>query len=341
MAKLTLTELEQLARAVLEDAGVSADTALVTAKALVWADARGLSTHGVARLPLYLAHLRNGRVDGRAHPQLIKDHGAVAVVDAGNGLAYPALCLAAHQAIDKARRYGLGLAGVVHSNHHGASVLNLAPVAEAGMVGLLFGNSPAAIAPWGGSAPVFGTNPIAAVFPRAEGDAIAVDLALTQVTRGRIMLAAQQGQTIPDDWALDRDGQPTTDPDAALLGSLFPAGGSKGAVLALVVEILIGALLGAGFSFEAASFFSEQGTPAHIGQLILVIDPDALAGRAHYLQRLEQLVLAVLEQPGVRLPGSRREALAREAQADGVDIPDALLARLQAALALAHTELAT
>jgi (2R)-3-sulfolactate dehydrogenase (NADP+) len=206
----------------------------------------------------------------------------------------------------------------------------LQPVGDAGMVGLAFGNSPAAMPAAGGKRALFGTNPIAAVFPRRDGIPLSIDLSLSEAARGKVMLAAKEGRPIPLGWALDRDGQPTTDAKAALGGSMLAMGGTKGAMLALVVELLVTALTGAAMGFEASSFFVDEGNRPRIGQAFLVIDPDALAGRDVYLERIETLIAAMLEDAGVRLPGARRAAIARRAGAQGVEISQVLADQLRA-----------
>jgi (2R)-3-sulfolactate dehydrogenase (NADP+) len=203
-------------------------------------------------------------------------------------------------------------------------------VVAAGMVGLAFGNSPAAMPAAGGKRALFGTNPIAAVFPRRDGIPLSIDLSLSEAARGKVMLAAKEGRPIPLGWALDRDGQPTTDAKAALGGSMLAMGGTKGAMLALVVELLVTALTGAAMGFEASSFFVDEGNRPRIGQAFLVIDPDALAGRDVYLERIETLIAAMLEDAGVRLPGARRAAIARRAGAQGVEISQVLADQLRA-----------
>jgi len=144
------------------------------------------------------------------------------------------------------------------------------------------------------------------------------------------MIAAKEGRPIPLGWALDRDGDPTTDAAAGLEGSMLPAGGAKGAMLALVVELLVTSLTGAALGFEATSFFVDEGNRPCLGQAFIVIDPDALAGRDRYHARVETLVAAMLDDPGVRLPGARRDALVAKARADGIEIPQALADQLEA-----------
>jgi (2R)-3-sulfolactate dehydrogenase (NADP+) len=202
-------------------------------------------------------------------------------------------------------------------------------VAQAGMVGLAFGNSPAGMPAWGGKRALFGTNPIAAVFPRRDAPPLVIDLSLSEVARGKLMVAARKGESIPLGWALDKDGNPTTDPKAGLEGMMMPAGGVKGAMLALVVELLCCALGGAAFGFEADSFFVEEGNRPRIGQAFMVIDPAALAGTEVFHERVETLVAAMLADPDVRLPGQRREALAHKAEVEGIDVPDALVKQLE------------
>jgi (2R)-3-sulfolactate dehydrogenase (NADP+) len=207
--------------------------------------------------------------------------------------------------------------------------IHLQPVAQAGLVGLAFTNSPAAIPAWGGRKALFGTNPVAAVFPRRNADPLVIDLALTTVVRGKIMMAMRKGERIPEGWALDRHGKPTTDPKEAIEhGSLFPIGGAKGAMLALVFELLCAALTGAAIGPEADSFFSEQGNKPRIGQAFIAIDPSALAGMDKFSERVETVVSAMQADPEVRLPGARRFA-SRGASANGIEVPDDLIAQIE------------
>jgi (2R)-3-sulfolactate dehydrogenase (NADP+) len=328
MPRLAQPALRDLVERALRRAGASAAMAAATAKALVEADAQGLGSHGVARVPQYAAHLRNGRAVGDAVPSVIRSRGGAALVDAGGGLAFPACALAVSEAIRCAREFGVSFVGVTNSHHFGVAAYHLAPVAEAAMVGLALGNSPAAMAVAGGRHPVLGTNPIAAVFPRKNGAALTIDLSLSQVARGKVMIAAKEGRPIPAGWALDADGKPTTDARAALAGSMLAVGGDKGATLALVVELLACALTGAAMGFEADSFLVDEGNRPGVGQAFLVIDPAALAGIAVYLERVETLIAEMKQDPGVRLPGYRRDALAEEAARDGIEIGSALQRQL-------------
>jgi (2R)-3-sulfolactate dehydrogenase (NADP+) len=324
MPNLSIAGVQELATRALVRAGATAGAADATARALVYADARGLASHGVSRVPQYVAHLMNGRADGSARPRVAAGKGGAALIDACSGLAFPACALAIEEAIRRAREFGVAFVGVTNSHHFGVAAYHLEPVGAAGLVGLALGNSPAAMPAAGGARPIFGTNPIAAIFPRAEGKPLLIDLSLSAVARGKLMIAAKQGKPIPLGWALDRDGNPTTDPKAGLEGSMLALGGDKGAMLALIVELLVTALTGAAIGFEASTFFVDEGNRPRIGQAFLVIDPTALAGRAVYDERIETLIAAMTADDGVRLPGYRRYALAEKAATGGIEIPAVL-----------------
>ena len=321
-------ELFQLARTALERAGAHAGMAQAAARHLVQAEEHGLPTHGMSRVPFYCAMLRNGRADGTAHPALLAERAGACLIDNRDALPYESVAWAVGEVIQRARRNGVAFAGIRNSAHVG--VLGIHLVAEAGLVGLAFTNSPAAIPAWGGKKPLFGTNPVAAVFPRKDQDPIVIDLALTTVVRGRIMMAMRKGERIPEGWALDRHGKPTTDPKEAIEhGSLFPIGGAKGAMLALMFELICASLTGAAIGPEADSFFSEQGNKPRIGQAFLAIDPSALAGTQMFSERVETVVQTMLADPEVRLPGARRFAAEKASRTGGIEIPDDLAAQIQ------------
>lgn len=330
MPRIRVEQLTRLAAEALGRAGASPEMAAATASALVSAEAQGLASHGLSRVPQYAGHLRHGRVNGAAVARVQQSRPAALLVDAQEGLAFPACALAVREAIRAASACGAAFAGVTNSHHFGMAAEHLMPVAAAGMVGLAFGNSPAAMPAWGGRRALFGTNPIAAVFPRREAAPLVIDLSLSEVARGKLMVAAKEGKPIPQGWALDKHGNPTTDPKAGLEGMMMPAGGVKGAMLALVVELLCCALTGAAFGFEADSFFTEEGNRPRIGQAFLVVDPGALAGNSVFYERIETLVAAMLADADVRLPGQRRQALASDAAGHGIEIPAALLEQLEA-----------
>ncbi len=328
MSTISLSSLITLAQDTLAAAGANPVMAETTAKALVFADAHGIATHGVSRVPSYALHLSSGRADGGAEPEIVQEKASALLVDARTGLAFPACELAITTAIEKAKQTGICIAGVTNSHHFGMAAYHLEPVAHAGLIGLAFSNSPSAITAWGGKRPLFGTNPIAAAFPREQAEPVVIDLSLSQVARGKVILAARDDKPIPDGWALDSEGRPTNDAKAALKGSMQAAGGVKGSMLALMVEVLCVALTGANFGYEADPLYDDTGNEPRLGQVFILIDPQALAGQQTYFNRLEDLIAAMLEDDGVRLPGARRHDLANTAREEGITVPDSLLAQM-------------
>jgi (2R)-3-sulfolactate dehydrogenase (NADP+) len=306
--------------ALFAEAGVLPATARSVATALVAAEADGLKGHGLSRVPTYLTMVKSGKIDGKAVPVASRPKPGVLAIDARDGFAYAAIDLAIAELPAIARTQGIALAAISNSNHCGAAGLHVEKLAEAGLVALLFANTPAAIAPWGGSQPVFGTNPIAFAAPLPGRPPIVIDMALSKVARGPIVAAKQKGESIPEGWALDVDGNPTTDAARALAGTMVPLGDAKGATLAMMVEILAAALVGAHFAFEASSFIDGAGGPPKTGQLILAIDPSAMGGM-QFAGRMTALAAAIEAQPGARLPGARRMAERQKVAGNGLNVP--------------------
>jgi (2R)-3-sulfolactate dehydrogenase (NADP+) len=327
MPTLTLAQAERLVAAALTRCRTSADNAACVARALVAAEADGLKGHGLSRVPSYAAQAKAGKVDGFATPTVERRRPGAAMIDAANGFAFPALDAATALLPAMAREAGIASAAIRRSHHCGAAGHPVERLAAQGLVALMFANTPAAIAPWGGAKAVFGTNPIAFAFPLAGRPPVVVDLALSKVARGNILAAKQKGERIPKGWALDAAGKPTTDPDAALAGTMLPLGDAKGTPLALMVELLAAGLTGANFAAEASSFLDPDGPPPGTGQLVIAFDPAAFGGS---VERFAVLIAAIEAQPGARLPGSRRLAARRKAASEGLMLSDALLREIEA-----------
>jgi (2R)-3-sulfolactate dehydrogenase (NADP+) len=328
MAVLTLAEATALVTDTLTRCRTSPANAHCVARALVAAEADGLKGHGLSRVPSYAAQAKVGKVDGFAIPTATRPRPAAVAVDAGNGFAYPAINLAIEALPDVSRREGLAAAAIRRSHHCGAAGHTVERLAEAGLVAIMFANTPAAIAPWGGTTGVFGTNPIAFACPLPDRPPIVVDLSLSKVARGNILALQQRGERIPEGWALDVAGHPTTDPAAALAGTMVPINDGKGTALALMVELLAAGLTGANFAAEASSFLDAAGGPPGTGQLIIALDPAAFGGKAG-TARYALLAQSVEQQPGARLPGTRRLANRKRAAAEGLDVSQALLAEIR------------
>lgn len=331
MSELARVPVEQLTTSV-ADVFVAARTSpangRAVAEALVQAEIDGQKGHGLSRIESYAAQSQTGKVDGLAVPRAsVKRPGSI-LVDAAHGFAYPAVDLAIEKLLEAAPKCGIAAAGITRSHHCGAMGQHVERLADAGLVALAFANTPDAMAAWGGSKRLYGTNPIAFAAPHRDEPPVVVDLALSQVARGKILTAAQKGEPIPEGWATDADGQATTDAKAALAGTLIPIGGPKGAALAFMVELLAVALTGSNFAFEATSFFDGEGDPPGVGQLIIAIDPDGFAGRDVFLDRMAGLCELIVDDPATRVPGVRRVAMRAEAARDGVAVAPEMMAKI-------------
>jgi len=326
MATLTLAEAEGLVARALTRSRTSEANAACVARALVAAEADGLKGHGLSRVPTYAAQAKIGKVDGFATPTVERRRPGAALVDAANGFAFPAIDAAVALLPEMARAAGIACAAIFRSHHCGAAGHPVERLAEQGLVAMMLANTPAAIAPWGAAQAVFGTNPIAFACPLPGRPPVVIDLALSKVARGNILAAKQKGEKIPRGWALDAKGKPTTDPDAALAGTMLPLGDAKGTPLILMVELLAAGLTGANFAADASSFLDDKGPPPGTGQLIVAFDAAAFGGSGEHFARL---IGAIETQPGARLPGARRLAARAKAASEGLTVDDALVANIE------------
>ena len=325
--RLDPDKAEALVTRALENAGIDRNVAASVSRALVAAEIDGQSGHGFSRVAAYAAQAQSGKVAGHATPSVSLGASALILVDAANGFAFPAIDAAIEALVQLVPDTGIAAALIRRSHHCGQLGAHVERLAEHGFVALMMANAPAAMAPWGGSKPVFGTNPIAFAAPRKNGLPLVIDLSLSKVARGKVMAASKAGKAIPEGWALDVEGRPTTNPEAALKGTMLPAGDAKGAVLALIVEILTATLTGSRHSHEASSFFDAEGEPPGVGQTLIVFDPARAVGEA-FLDRTEGLLQIVTQEEGVRLPGSRRSQLRTDAKKNGIVIPPHLHAEI-------------
>ncbi len=332
--RMTLTEAEALIRTAFIKAGLGEAQAGSVARALVAAEAEGQGGHGFSRLEDYLAQLRSGKVNRQAQITVSQPKPSLVLVDADYGFAYPALDQAIERGAAVAKAQGMAAIAVRHSHHCGALSLQVERLADQGLVALMFANTPKAIAPWGGNSALFGTNPIAFAAPRDVQSPLVIDLSLSKVARGKVSAAKKNGQAIPEGWALDSQGQPTTDPDAALAGTMLPIGDAKGTSLALMVEILAAVVVGSALSSEASSFFLADGPAPNVGQFILALDASALS--ADFAPRLEGLLGLIETQEGARLPGSRRLVSRKVAKEQGLMVAKVYLDAARAAASGAY-----
>ena len=308
--------------------GATALQAGPTARSIRDAEADGIRTVGLSYLPTYCDHVAVGKVVGDAVPSVERPRAATVVVDAHLGFAHPAFEAGQLPLVEATRECGVGVLAIEHSYSAGVLGWFVERLAEDGLVALMFANSSSLMAPAGGSRPFFGTNPIAWAAPRAGRPPVVADLSSSAVAWVRVNAAAQAGEQIPLGWALDADGQPTTDPVAALAGSMAPAAGHKGSALALLVDIMAGGVAGSKFSFEASGFGGNLGGPPDVGQVILAIDPTATMG-SHFIERIELELTTMSALPGVRLPGDRRLNSRIDAARHGVEVPEDLMAVIE------------
>jgi (2R)-3-sulfolactate dehydrogenase (NADP+) len=328
--RLSLAEAETLALEALVASRTSPGNARSTARALVAAEADGQGGHGLSRVTAYALQARAGKVDGHATPRIARVAGAALRIDGGFGFAYPAIDAAIDALAPLAREQGIAVAALHRSHHFGQAGAHAERLAALGLVALVLGNSPKAMAFWGGRNAMLGTNPLAFAAPLPGGAApLVIDLAMSVAARGKIVAADKAGKPIPAGWAVDADGQPTTDAKAALGGTLLPIGGAKGGALALMIEIFAAAVTGSAFGWEASSFFDDQGGPPNMGHVLVAIDAGALSAGA-YDGRMASLLEALDAEPGARLPGTRRLANRARATTDGVAIAPALHAEIKA-----------
>lgn len=327
MSVLSLSEVEELSWQMLRSSGASRLQAGSTARSIRDAEAEGIRTIGLSYLPTYCDHVACGKVDGAAIPTVARPRAGAVVVDAAHGFCHPAFEAGLEPLVASAGECGIAIMAIEHSYSAGVLGWFVERLARRGMVAMMFANSSSLMAPAGGTRPFFGTNPIAWSAPRAQGAPVVADLSSSAVAWVKVNAAAQAGEPIPLGWALDVDGQPTTDARAALAGSMAPAAGHKGSALALLVDVMSGGVAGSNFSFEASGFAGTEGGPPDVGQVILAIDPTATMGDG-FIDRLEVEFAALAAEPGARLPGDQRLANRSSSAQSGVTVPGDLMAVL-------------
>lgn len=323
---LTLAEVAELTQSVLVASGTSERNASSVTASVVAAEAEGIHSHGLARLPTYAEHVRCGKVAGEAEPLITRPRPGAVTVDAACGFAHPAIDAGLPDLVAAARGAGIAAMTVTNSYNCGVVGYHVERIANEGLLALGFVNGPAAIAPWGGTRGMFGTDPIALGAPRAGAAPLVIDQSSSVVAKSEVMVHAGKGEPIPEGWAFDADGRPTTDAQAALKGTMAPSGGRKGANLALLIELLAAGLSGARFGYQASSFGGNEGGPPRTGQCFLAFDTAAF--QEGFAERCAELCASILEQEGTRLPGDRRLAARERTTRDGVTITAALHERL-------------
>lgn len=325
---LGIDEVEALTQAVLVACNTSEANARSVTRSVVASELDGIHSHGLARLPTYCEHAKCGKIDGQASPSVQQVAPAALRADARDGFAHPAIDLGFAELIKLAKTTGIAGLSVTNSYNCGVLGYHVETLANAGLVALGYTNAPASIAPAGGTKAVFGTNPVACAAPDGKGGAaFVIDQSSSVIARSEVMVHAANGEPIPEGWALDADGQPTTDSAAAMKGTMVPAGGYKGAGAALMVEMMAAALSGATLSANASSFGGNEGGSPRTGQFFIAIDPGPFSANG-FDERMADLVAAITGQDGARMPGSRRQGARARIARDGVTFSRALHEKL-------------
>lgn len=287
--------------AVFRNAGVPEPVASVVAESLVYADLRGVESHGVVRMAIYLQRVARAMVDPHADVRIERDGEGTVLIDGGNNFGAYVGVAALDHAVARAERFGICLVGVKRSNHFGTGAYYIRRAIEQGMALIVLSNASQTMPPTGGVRPFLGTNPIAFGFPTGTAAPFILDMATSLVARGKIIMAAKRGETIPLGWAVDRQGHPTTDAQAALEGAVLPLGGTKGSGLAMAIDILAGVLTGAGYGPTIRNMYEDWSDPQNVGHLFIALDIARFMPLAAFNQRLGQYINALKAEP--RAPG--------------------------------------
>lgn len=319
-------QLLQLTAQLAEAAGMTADDARIFADALVDADLHGVSTHGLSRLNIYLKRIELGLIEPRAELRVERKRGAVLALDAGNGVGQVQAVKTLEMLLPRARENGIAAATIRNSQHFGAASYYCNRAAAEGFIMLATTNCEPAMSPTGGWDAFFGTNPIAASFPTGKGFPIKVDLSTSAIARGNIIAAAKKNEAIPLGWALDANGNPTTDAQQALLGTVLTMAGHKGYALALMVELLSGVLSGAAIGPEIGSMYKNLDRKQDVGHFFCLLDIEAFMDRAEFLSRIDETIdklkagRKVAGVSEILVPGERSTRIAAENDRTGVPV---------------------
>ena len=289
-------------------AGLRAVDAKTIGADLVRANLRGIDSHGMSRVPMYLERLRLGLVAPQPKIKVSSVASAVSLLDGDNGMGFLAAHRAVKEAVLLAKRTGIGMVGVKNSTHFGMSALYVLQAIEAGYISMIFTNSSPAIPMWGGRTAFLGASPVAAGIPGGKRGPYVMDMAMTVIARGKIRLAAMRGESIPLGLALDVKGQPTTDAARAFEGVCLPFGGVKGSVLATLMDLMAGAFTGANFGGDVKSLYFDHSAPQNVGHLFFAIRPDLFMSRKEFARRMDDFV-------------DRIKALPRAAGVDEIMMP--------------------
>lgn len=329
-------KLQQFIQRLFIKAGVPEYNAFIVAESLVQANLRGVDSHGVVRTPIYLDRIKRKMVDPNAKVVVVREGDSTALVDGGNNFGAVVGVCATQIAIDKAKLAGAAFVGVKRSNHFGTGAYYALKAIEQNMIMMIMSNASQTMPPTGGVRPFIGTNPLAVGVPAGKAVPYLLDMATSVVARGKIIVAAQKGQQIPLGWAVDKHGNPTTDPEAALEGAVLPVGGAKGYGISLMIDILCGVLTGAGFGRYVNNMYENWVDPQNVGHVFIAVDISRFMPLELFEARMEQYIREIKQEPkapGVEeilIPGEIEHRRTLELMKQGIVLPEKLAEELDA-----------
>ena len=335
MPKVRAQKLQEFCTSLARRYGAPEQNAALLVESLIDADLKGIDTHGVTRLAIYLERVEEGLIDPDAAMTFDQTLPAAGILNANNAFGQVAGVEGMRRAITLAKTHGVGAVGIQNSQHFGAAGYYCDRAIEEGLIGLTFTNSEPAMPPWGGYEPFFGTNPIALGVPARDGYPILIDLSTSIVARGRIISASQRGDAIPEGWAVNSRGHPTTDAEEALEGGVLPMAGAKGYALALLVDILSGVLSGAGFGDRVGSMYKDFTRPANVGHFVMALNVEAFMEKELFFERVDALrtsIKSMHTRPDVtelRLPGERKYRTREERLKEGISLEEEVVQQLK------------
>ena len=317
-------ELRALVIKKLTEAGLNAVDANTVADVLVHADLRGVRSHGVIRTEHYVTRLKAGSLNKNPTFGFKKLRAAAGLLDADDGMGHPACLEAMDRACKLARETGIAMVGVVNGSHCGALSYFMLHAISKNMIGIGVTHTDKCVAPFGGSQAFFGTNPIAFGFPTRKHDPVIMDMATSNTAFGKILHAKEQNSSIPDDWGIDKDGKPTTDPHQVV--AMTPFGAHKGYGIALVIDVLTGILMGAEYGPHITAMYGDYEKPRKLASTMIAIDPETYAGFNHFIDKMDAMVDDLHAQPpapgfeSVLVPGEIEWQTERKNREQGVPV---------------------
>ena len=325
--------LRSFCRQVLQKLQMNPESASMVADSLVDANLRGIDTHGIARLPNYVARIRAGGIDPKAEVTVVSDKQSVVVMDGHQGAGQVAATLGMRTCVERTRTHGIASVAVRNSNHLGTLSYYARMALPEEMIGVAVSGAGPGLAPWGGAEPLLGSNPWSVAVPAGNHPPVVVDMANGVVIAGKIRAAAERGESIPLGWALDQNGRPTQDAKAAMAGSVFPFGGAKGAALTLMLELMASVLTGAEYSTGVGDL-GELPRPQRVGHLFLAMRVDYFLPPDQFHSRVDDLLDRLVNSrvaeghTDIRIPGARGERTSAERSTGGIAVPPQLQEQL-------------